>query len=151
MIPSFFVFIDKIPITPNGKIYRQSLPELDFLSHVINEQFVEPTHFLEKELFIVWSEIFRTKHIGIYDNFFKLGGDSFISIQMVAKARARGISFSVKDVFNYPTIYELASIVGISEPNLNDIHSSCELVSSEEVMAVYSIIQQQRKELTNDN
>ncbi|MBL8676442.1 MAG: non-ribosomal peptide synthetase, partial [Alphaproteobacteria bacterium] len=70
---------------------------------------------LEQELCSIWKEVLKIEQIGIHDNFFRIGGDSIISIQMVSKARLKGIHFAVKDVFNHPTIAALASVAKTQE------------------------------------
>ena len=101
MIPSFFVFIDKVPLSPNGKIDRKSLPAPDLSLRQVGEQYVAPQTVIEQELSKIWSEVLRVEKIGIHDNFFRIGGDSIISIQMVAKARQEGIHITVKNIFNH--------------------------------------------------
>jgi non-ribosomal peptide synthase protein (TIGR01720 family) len=110
MIPSFFVFITKMPLTSNGKIDRKSLPSPDLSSRQNSEEYIAPRTEVEQQLSEIWSEVLKVKNIGIHDNFFKIGGDSIISIQVVARSRQKNIYFSVKDLFNCPTIAELATL-----------------------------------------
>ncbi|MBW8310151.1 MAG: amino acid adenylation domain-containing protein, partial [Candidatus Paracaedibacteraceae bacterium] len=118
MVPSFFIYIDKVPLTPNGKIDRKALPAPNLALRLVADEYVAPQTSLEQELCEVWKDVLKLEKIGIHDNFFRLGGDSIISIQMVSKARSRGIHFAVKNVFNYPTIKALASVAKTQE---NDI------------------------------
>ena len=111
MIPSFFVFVDKMPLTPNGKIDRKALPAPDLSLRQVAEQYVAPQSSVEQTLCEIWSEVLRIEKIGIHDNFFRIGGDSIISIQLVAKARQKGIHLNVKDIFSHPTISTLSSMV----------------------------------------
>jgi non-ribosomal peptide synthase protein (TIGR01720 family) len=115
MVPSFFVYIDKVPLTSNGKIDRKSLPAPDLSLRTVGEEYVAPQSDLEQSLSAIWSEVLKVENIGIHDNFFKIGGDSIISIQLVAKARQQGIHFNVKDVFTYPTVASLASVARTQE------------------------------------
>jgi non-ribosomal peptide synthase protein (TIGR01720 family) len=117
MVPSFFVYLDKVPLTSNGKVDRKSLPAPDLSLRSIGDEYVAPQTSLEKDLSSIWSEVLKVEHISIHDNFFRIGGDSIISIQLVAKARQRGIYFNVKDVFNYLTIADLASVARTQEDN----------------------------------
>lgn len=71
MIPSFFVYIDKIPLTPNGKIDRKALPAPDLSLQLVGDEYVAPQTPVEQELTNIWSEILKIEKIGIYDNFFK--------------------------------------------------------------------------------
>ncbi|MDR1057670.1 MAG: amino acid adenylation domain-containing protein, partial [Coxiellaceae bacterium] len=108
MIPSAFMGLDSMPLTINGKLDRKALPDLEFTSQ---ESYITPRSKLEHKLCETWQEILGVEKIGITDNFFSLGGDSIISIQMVSRARQRGILLDVKQVFNIPTIAGLLANV----------------------------------------
>ena len=110
MIPSFFIFMDKIPLTQNGKIDRNALPTPDASVRNLQNEYVAPRSPLESELAQIWSEVLKIEKVSTHDNFFSIGGDSIISIQIVSKARAKGIYFNVRDIFNHPTIIALALI-----------------------------------------
>lgn len=111
MVPSIFVFLDKIPLTASGKVNRQALPEPNMHTRHTRNEYVAPRTEIERSLQEVWSELLGTKEIGVQDNFFEVGGDSIISIQLVSKARQRGLSIEIKQLFQYPTIEQLALIV----------------------------------------
>ena len=130
MIPAFFVFLDKIPLTSNGKIDRKSLPAPDLSLRQVGEEYVAPTTQIEQELCAIWSEVLRIEKIGIHDNFFRIGGDSIISIQIVAKARQKNIFFAVKDIFNSPTIGGL-SLVAKTQEDLLTLKPEQGLVSGD--------------------
>jgi len=119
MIPSFFLYIDKIPLTSNGKIDRKSLPAPNLSLRLVSDAYVAPRTLIEQDLCNIWKEVLKVEQIGIHDNFFRIGGDSIISIQMVSKARTCGIHFAVRDVFNHPTIMALACIAKTQEANLS--------------------------------
>jgi len=111
MVPSFFVCIDEIPLTSNGKVDRKALPSPDAFSKSLIDNYLAPRNERERQLSEIWSVVLGIEKVGIMDHFFRIGGDSIISIQLVSKARQKGIIFSVRDVFNYPTIEALASVV----------------------------------------
>ena len=69
-----------------------------------------PRNDIEKSLANIWEDILQFERIGIQDNFFELGGDSIISIQIIAKANQAGLKLKVKDLFQHPTIAELAAV-----------------------------------------
>jgi len=110
MIPSFFVMIDKIPLTSNGKLDKKALPAPDLSVRLLSESYVAPRTPIESDLATVWSEVLRIPQVGIHDNFFRIGGDSIVSIQLMAKARKNNLFFTIRDVFQYPTIAELARV-----------------------------------------
>jgi amino acid adenylation domain-containing protein/non-ribosomal peptide synthase protein (TIGR01720 family) len=109
MIPSHFTMLDKLPLTPNGKIDRKALPtpELNF-----TETYEAPRNDIEQQLAQIWSSLLKLTNISIHDNFFSLGGDSILSIQIVARARQAGLHFTPRDLFEHQTVAELAMVVG---------------------------------------
>ncbi len=114
MVPSAFVILDKIPITPNGKVDHRALPLPETTRHV-DSGFTAPQTPTEERLAEIWSEVLRLEKVSIYDNFFELGGDSIISIQMISRANQIGLQLSPKQLFQYQTIAELATVVGTSK------------------------------------
>ena len=109
MIPSVFRFLSHLPRTPNGKIDRYSLDEfvIKFESTELESDNLSEK---EKKLVALWQEILGIKNIGPDDNFFEIGGDSILSIQLVAKANQSGIKFSVQQLFEAQTVRNLAVV-----------------------------------------
>lgn len=120
MIPSFFVQLDVLPLSSNGKVDRSALPEINLQSFVSKEIYVAPSTVTEKYLANIWSEVLGVKKIGLTDNFFEIGGDSIISIQMVSKANEAGYYMTPKDIFKYPTIAELAQVISTDPVHLRN-------------------------------
>ncbi len=110
MLPSFFVYVEQIPFTLNGKVDRKALLALDAFPRQLTDAYIAPSNEREKALCEIWSAVLGIERIGIRDHFFRIGGDSIVSIQLVSKARQKGIRFSIKDVFNYPTVEALAGV-----------------------------------------
>ncbi|MEM1370422.1 MAG: condensation domain-containing protein, partial [Cyanobacteria bacterium P01_H01_bin.15] len=108
MLPSLFVPLVSLPLLPNGKLNRKVLPD-PVLSSA--EMAQESTGLTATETALVesWEQLLQ-RPVGIHDNFFELGGDSILALQAVAKAQAAGVYFSPRDLFQYPTIAELASL-----------------------------------------
>ncbi|QLE51262.1 amino acid adenylation domain-containing protein [Nostoc sp. C057] len=113
MVPSAFVQLKALPMTPNRKIDYRSLPAPD-LSRGAEDNFVAPQTPTEERLAAIWSEILRLKQVGIHDNFFELGGDSILSIQVISRANQAGIQIAPKQLFQYQTIAELAAVAGMT-------------------------------------
>ncbi len=109
MIPSAFVMLDEMPLTPNGKIDRKALPAPE--GSGLEKEYVAPRTENEKQLAEIWSEVLGVERVGIYDNFFEIGGDSILSIQVVARLRKRDLEITPKDLFQNQSIYELAAVV----------------------------------------
>jgi bacitracin synthase 3 len=100
--------IGKVPLTANGKIDKKSLPSPN-INLSIGPNYVAPRNDIELKLCEIWSEVLGIERIGIRDNFFRLGGNSMVSIQVVSKLRQRLIlNVTVKDIFTYKTIEELS-------------------------------------------
>ncbi|MGV8122767.1 MAG: amino acid adenylation domain-containing protein [Candidatus Xenobiia bacterium LiM19] len=114
MIPSKFGFMEQIPVNANGKIDKNALLET-LTKEEVKTEYSAPRNDREKILAGIWESVFRTDRIGIHENFFALGGDSIIGIQMVSRAREAGIGITVKQIYSHPTISSLASIAGSRE------------------------------------
>ncbi|MFA5921350.1 MAG: amino acid adenylation domain-containing protein [Methylococcaceae bacterium] len=110
MVPAAFVFLKKWPLTPNGKLDRKALPKPDPGSGMAH-QYVGPRNDVETSLAAIWAEVLRVERVGIHDNFFSLGGDSILSIQMASRARRAGLNLSPRQIFQHQTVAELALVV----------------------------------------
>jgi amino acid adenylation domain-containing protein len=110
MQPSAFVFLDRLPLTSNGKVDRKVLPAPEDTSPSNRESFLAPRNALEKSLAKIWAEVLKLERIGIEDNFFDRGGHSLLATQLISRVRdSLDISLSVRAVFENPTLAELAA------------------------------------------
>ncbi|MEV5243641.1 AMP-binding protein, partial [Streptomyces cinnamoneus] len=107
MVPSAFVTLDQLPLTANGKLDRKALPAPDFSTQVTHRA---PRNQREETLCTLFADVLGLETIGIDDSFFELGGDSIVSIQLVSRARAAGLVFTPKDVFQHRTVEALAAV-----------------------------------------
>ncbi|MBW4483051.1 MAG: amino acid adenylation domain-containing protein [Tildeniella torsiva UHER 1998/13D] len=110
MVPSAFVTLDALPLTPNGKIDRHALPIPE--NRAAQSAYTPPTTPAEKTLAQIWAQVLGLEQVGVDDNFFSLGGDSILSIQVVAKANQAGLSLTPKQLFDHQTIAALAAVAG---------------------------------------
>ncbi|MEU9048743.1 amino acid adenylation domain-containing protein, partial [Kitasatospora sp. NPDC048343] len=108
LVPSVFVALEALPLTPNGKVDRRALPEPEVVGS--GEEFTAPVGAVEEVLAGVWSQVLCVERVGVEDNFFDLGGDSILSIQVVARARAAGLAVSTRELFDHPTVRGLAAV-----------------------------------------
>ncbi len=115
MVPSAFVSLDALPVTPNGKLDRKALPAPRQDRPEPGDGFVEPRTDAERRIAAVWAEVLRVPQVGVHDNFFELGGDSILSIQVVARAAAAGVKLTPQLVFRNQTVAELAVAAGAAE------------------------------------
>ncbi|MDX3187039.1 non-ribosomal peptide synthase/polyketide synthase [Streptomyces sp. MN03-5084-2B] len=110
LVPSAFVPIDAIPLTPQGKVDKRALPAPDAPADG-GPAYVPARTAVEHQLVAIWSEVLGNDRIGVEDNFFGLGGDSILSIQVVAQARQAGLRLTSRDIFLHQTIAGLATAV----------------------------------------
>jgi len=110
MIPTFFVFLEKFPLTVNGKIDKKALPHhlRDMGGDV---QYVAPRNETEEKIARVWKQFFARDRVGIHDNFFDMGGDSIRAIQIISHLHRENIAVRAKDILLYPTIALLSDIL----------------------------------------
>ncbi|MEV0251354.1 amino acid adenylation domain-containing protein [Nocardia sp. NPDC050712] len=108
MVPSVLMVLDHVPLTPVGKVDRRALPAPDFGTRAVVRR--APSTPREEVLAALFAEVLGVDAVGVDDNFFGLGGDSIISIQLVSRARAAGLAFSARDVFERKTVAALAAV-----------------------------------------
>ncbi|MFC5720643.1 amino acid adenylation domain-containing protein [Streptomyces gamaensis] len=108
MVPGAFVALERLPLTIAGKLDHRALPAPSDLPRP-GGQYVAPRTAAEETLAAVWSEVLGVAKVGVEDNFFDLGGDSILSMQVVSRARAAGLRVHSKDVFLRQTVAELAA------------------------------------------
>lgn len=110
MVPSIYVFLDEILLTPSGKVDRAALPAPS-VQHMQNEEIEMPQSDVERKLAEIWRKVLHVDAIGIHDNFFERGGDSIGSIQIAGMAREAGLAVSPNHIFEHPTIAALAAAI----------------------------------------
>ncbi|QWF85966.1 non-ribosomal peptide synthetase [Amycolatopsis sp. CA-230715] len=107
-VPSTLTVLDQLPMTTSGTLDRKSLPVPEIT--VSEARFVEPRSEVEERLAGVWAGVLGVERVGVEDNFFGLGGDSILSMQVVFEARRVGVVFTSKELFLHQTIAELAVV-----------------------------------------
>ncbi|MDW6003285.1 non-ribosomal peptide synthetase [Vibrio mangrovi] len=114
MIPSVFMRLERMPVNANGKADRKALPAINLACQNAGE-YVAPQTRNETLLAQVFAGVLRLEQVSIEDNFFALGGDSIMSLQVVAKARELGLAIEPKEVFKHATVKALASVARAGE------------------------------------
>ncbi|WP_207835733.1 non-ribosomal peptide synthetase [Williamsia soli] len=110
MVPEAYVVVDRLPLTVNGKLDHDRLPVPDFAT--ATTPYRAPADAVQTTIAELMADLLGRDWIGVDDSFFSLGGDSIGSIQLVSRARARGVHFTPRDVFEHKTIAALAKVAG---------------------------------------
>ncbi|MCY9289365.1 lichenysin non-ribosomal peptide synthetase LicA [Bacillus haynesii] len=118
MVPAFWVQLDELPVTANGKVDRRALPQPDVDAQAA--EYKAPRTETEQLLADIWQEVLGLDRIGITDNFFALGGDSIKGIQMASRLQQYGWKLEMKDLFQHPTIGELCVYVQTADDQTID-------------------------------
>ena len=117
MIPSYFIRIDKIPLTANGKLDRHALPNTQETRPRLAVSYERPTNELEKKISTICQDILGINKVGIHDNFFDLGANSFHIIQLNSKLnQALGKEVPIVKIFSYSTVRKLADYLSLEKP-----------------------------------
>jgi aspartate racemase len=112
MVPGAFVFLEAMPLTPNGKIDRRALPTAASFRGEREDNFVAPSTPTEEILAAIWAEVLGLQQVGINDNFFELGGHSMLAARLFAQIeKAFGKNLPLATLFQSPTIKQLANIL----------------------------------------
>jgi amino acid adenylation domain-containing protein len=115
MVPGAFVFLEQVPLTPNGKIDRKALPIPDLSA---NDTFIPPSDALELQLMQIWEEVLQITPIGIRDNFFDLGGHSLLAVSLMARIQHQfDKKLSLATLFQGATIEHLAQTIRSTTPD----------------------------------
>lgn len=111
MVPAALVVLDALPVTANGKIDRAALRARAAAPAPATAGDEDaPQGPIEATLAEVWRDVLKAARVGRHDNFFELGGDSILVLQVIARARKRGVKFTPKQLFDGPTLAELARV-----------------------------------------
>ncbi|HZW29206.1 MAG TPA: amino acid adenylation domain-containing protein, partial [Isosphaeraceae bacterium] len=116
MIPSAFVVLEAMPLTPNGKVDRQALPAPDRARPELGQAYVAPRTPVEEVLAGIWAGVLGVDRVGAHDNFFELGGDSLLSLQVITRAGRSGLGLTPRLLFQHPTIAALAAALEHQAP-----------------------------------
>lgn len=112
MIPSKFVFLEALPLTPHGKVNREALPEPGEDRTYLESEFVPPTSDIEVGLATIWSEVLGNSNIGIHDNFFNIGGHSLLAARVITRIQNKfTLQIPLRVLFEHPTILGQANYI----------------------------------------
>ncbi len=129
MLPALFLYLDALPLAPNGKVDRKALPGPDTERPELEAAFVAPSTPTEVGLAQIWSSVLGIDRIGIYDNYFDLGGASIQALEMISKAVAAGMPLELEMLFEYQTIAELAAAIDAKPMTATTAESTAQVES----------------------
>ncbi|MET0398428.1 MAG: non-ribosomal peptide synthase/polyketide synthase, partial [Longimicrobiaceae bacterium] len=109
MVPGAYVVLERFPLSAVGKVDRRALPAPS--RGAVEEGYVAPRTPLEEVLSGIWAEVLGMESFGVEESFFALGGDSILSIQVISRARRRGLALTARQLFENPTVAGLARVV----------------------------------------
>jgi acyl carrier protein len=112
MVPSIFVMLDGLPLSPSGKVDRRALPAPDGVRSDLDREYVAPRTPTEETLATLCAKLLGIGKVGVHDNFFDLGGHSLLATQFISRLRdALNVELPLRSLFEHPTIAELATAV----------------------------------------
>jgi amino acid adenylation domain-containing protein len=112
MVPSVFVSLAEMPLSPNGKADRKALPAPDASHFGSEREWVAPRNQAEEVLADLWSRVLQVERVGVHDNFFERGGHSLLAMQLVSRVReAFQVELPLRSLFEKPTISELVLLI----------------------------------------
>ncbi|WP_035895945.1 non-ribosomal peptide synthetase, partial [Legionella oakridgensis] len=133
MVPSLLIPIKFFPLTASGKLDRDALPIPNW--EVQRAGYVAPRNSLEIKICDIWQEELGVQCIGIEDNFFRLGGDSILSIRLIGRMKQCGVNVAVKDLYLHKTIANLLANAKKTE-HLEETYQAFSLISPEIITQV---------------
>jgi amino acid adenylation domain-containing protein len=142
MVPSAFVILDEMPLTPNGKIDRRALPSPGTARPESERSFVAPRNPTEETLARILLQILNLQQVGVHDDFFELGGHSLLATQVISRLReAFHVELPLREIFEHPTIAELAQVISRlqtqqKEKEEREVMETINQLSEEEVEAM---------------
>lgn len=114
MVPSYYVELEEIPVTANGKVDRKALPRPERMQR--NSEYVPPAGEQQRQLCEIWQRVLEMDQIGLHDDFFELGGHSLNAIALVSKIHQElGVEVSLGEVFQHPTVAQMARVIADRE------------------------------------
>jgi len=124
MMPSAFVMLNEMPLTPSGKLDRQALSTLDYMRGSLGHEYMAPSTAVEEVLCKIWSEVLGVERVGVRDNFFEIGGHSLLATQVIARIRETLLPpISLRTMFERPTVAQLAMYFE-QQPRDNNVSST---------------------------
>lgn len=147
-VPSAYVALDQLPLSPTGKLNRSALPEPDRVRPELRPGYIAPRTAFEEIVADIWSELLGVEHPSVHDNFLELGGNSLIATQVISRIRDRlQTDLPLRAAFDAPTISELAVATEASRREANRVCAAPITAIRRDKSALLSVAQEQVFEL----
>ncbi|MNP34076.1 Linear gramicidin synthase subunit D [compost metagenome] len=107
MVPAHLLLLDKLPVTPNGKLDRKALPQPD--ASQTQGEYIAPQRELEQQIAAIWADVLKLERVGLGDNFFELGGHSLLATSVIVRIREQaGVVAELKELFEFPVLADFS-------------------------------------------
>ncbi|MCW5554736.1 MAG: amino acid adenylation domain-containing protein [Verrucomicrobiae bacterium] len=142
MVPAVFVQMESLPLSPNGKVDRGALPQLDQDRSQLSGDYVAPRTRVEQQVANIWAKALGVERVGIHDGFFDLGGHSLLAMQVIAeKQKAFGVEVSLNMLFEAPTVAQFAAALEKTHPEGNRARpSAIQRIARQARKSVHSMV-----------
>ena len=117
MLPSRFIRIDDVPLSENGKVDTNALPDPRNLAAASTKHFIAPRNETEQKLAQIWARVLDIEKVSVQDNFFEIGGDSILAIQIIVQCQRAGVQLTTKHFFENLTVEKLATAIAQQDDN----------------------------------
>ncbi|HKP51513.1 MAG TPA: amino acid adenylation domain-containing protein [Chloroflexia bacterium] len=147
MVPSSFVFLDALPLTPSGKVDRRALPAPGQEAVEEDSGYVAPRDAIEEVLADMWAEMLRLERVGVYSNFFDLRGHSLLAMQLVSRVRdAFRVELPLRKMFEDPTVAGMAAALVAQEPKPGRTLKAAQILQQLEGMSEAEVLSTLREQ-----
>lgn len=137
MVPAAFVRLERIPLTPNGKVDARALPAPE-LGFARGSAFDAPRGNMEEDLARIWGELLQVRRVGRQDSFFELGGHSLVALKLLFKInQAFGCVLKVTDIYRNPTLQDLAAYISGDKPRDDVVDLAREATLDDGIVAIH--------------
>jgi len=107
MVPAHLLLLDKLPVTPNGKLDRKALPQPD--ASQLQGEYIAPQSELEQQIAAIWADVLKLEKVGLNDNFFELGGHSLLATSVIVRIQEQaGVAAELKELFEFPVLADFS-------------------------------------------
>jgi len=136
MLPSVYLVLDKLPLTPHGKVDRRALARSEGAARELDAPFVAPRNAIEEVLAEIFAEVLKIERVGVNDNFFDLGGHSLLATQLVSRVRKDfQPDLPLRKIFEAPTVAALAALLVAGEPSPGQFEKRAETLRTVESLS----------------